>query len=75
MLILVVTVYVHVKSLLHLMKKEFEYTELNIYPRADVHFIVFWIYSAQSETSAALKERGQIDVIPCIFQAMYCRWS
>lgn len=35
---------------------------MDIYPWGDIPLIVIGIYSAQSETSAALKERGQTDI-------------
>lgn len=47
---------------------------LDIYPRGDVHFIVIGINNVQSETSAALTEKGQIDAGQCIVGDLNLHW-
>lgn len=64
MLIYVMSVYRCVNLLLLLSQKKFEYIVPDICPQGDVLLIVIGINSAQSEPRAALKAKGQIDVIP-----------
>lgn len=60
-----------VKKLPLQQQSQLEGITVDIRPQADVRFIVSEICNAQFETRAALNDKGQTDVIPCLFQAFY----
>lgn len=73
------TIYLCVKLLVLLLPKMFEYIVLDIYLGGDVHFIIIGIYSAQSETSAALQEIAKlmpshVSYSQCIVGDLHLDW-